>query len=269
MYILTLSKWYGRLGNNIIQIKNILHIALYYNCRVNIKPKHKYFDINIINKYFSKNKGKIRINNNFFHKNKIKNIDNEVYTQNYENVRELLNKSFLLKSKLNINKLDINDIVIHIRSGDVFSKNPHPRYIPPPLSYYINILDNNNFKRKILICEDKKNPVVTRLLDKYPEMEYRTNKLEDDIKIILATRNIIYSVGTFIPSLLNFSDNIINSYSPEMYKKELENYYLKNKPWRNNTAQKKLLLTYDFINNNDSKNNLNNQQFYFFLKRLF
>ena len=40
---LVISKWRGRLGNNIIQLKNILGLALYYNFNI-IIPDHKYFN---------------------------------------------------------------------------------------------------------------------------------------------------------------------------------------------------------------------------------
>ena len=43
--------------------------------------------------------------------------------------KELLKKAFKLK---NIKKLPENDLVIHIRSGDIFSSTPHPYYVPPP-----------------------------------------------------------------------------------------------------------------------------------------
>ena len=49
-----------------------------------------------------------------------------------------------------------NDIVIHIRSGDIFSNKPDSFYLPPPLSFYVNILKNKKFDKIILVSEDKK-----------------------------------------------------------------------------------------------------------------
>ena len=49
-----------------------------------------------------------------------------------------------LRASLNIKTddkpLGDNDLVIHIRSGDLFSKNPNSFYVPPPLCFYIQIV---------------------------------------------------------------------------------------------------------------------------------
>ena len=42
--MIELKKWHGRLGNNIIQLQNVLHIALYYKEPVEI-CKHKHFHL--------------------------------------------------------------------------------------------------------------------------------------------------------------------------------------------------------------------------------
>ena len=55
---------------------------------------------------------------------------------------------------------DENDVVIHIRSGDIFNKCPHPVYIMPPLSYYVNILNEKNFNKIYLVAADKLNPFI-------------------------------------------------------------------------------------------------------------
>ena len=34
--MLKITSWYGRLGNNITQLKNVLHIALYCNYNIEI-----------------------------------------------------------------------------------------------------------------------------------------------------------------------------------------------------------------------------------------
>ena len=41
-------------------------------------------------------------------------------------------------------KLNENYLIIHIRSGDIFRKNPHSNYVPPPLSYYMNQINIKN-----------------------------------------------------------------------------------------------------------------------------
>ena len=52
--MLVLSNWSGRLGNNIKQIVNIIDIALYFNHNVTFNIGHYFFDISVIENYFSK-----------------------------------------------------------------------------------------------------------------------------------------------------------------------------------------------------------------------
>ena len=121
-----------------------------------------------------------------------------------EERNKILQKAFLIN---NINKLPENDLVIHIRSGDIFNSKPHPNYIPPPLSYYTKEIDKYKYEKIHIICEDTINPVTNELRKLYKNAVYEKNTLEKDIRIILGATNIIYSVGTFIPSLMLLSDN--------------------------------------------------------------
>jgi len=244
--MIIIQNWFGRLGNNIIQLCNAIHISLYYKETIEL-PKHHFFNVNIIKEYFKNNKNNLLItdNFNFYYKSKIKNISAEAFETNNEETINILLKAFIIKEN-DIKKLEDDTIVIHIRSGDIFNNNPHPGYIPPPLSYYVNILNNNTYNKIIIIAEDTKNPVIDALLKLYPNSYYNKNSLEDDIKIILGATHIIKSIGTFIPSLLMLSNNINKIYSTSMYHNELINYYLHNKPWKNTKEQRDLIMSYTF-----------------------
>lgn len=96
----------------------------------------------------------------------------------------------------------------------------------------------------------------------------KKNTLEDDIRIILKARNIIFSIGTFIPALMLLSNNIQYIYGyftknfkdlDDIYKmflpientdltcfSGLEEYYKIMKPWKNTIAQRNYILTYDY-----------------------
>ena len=131
--MIILNTLYGRLGNNIIQLSNIIDIAISYkhNIKINVK-KLNFFDLSVIEKYFNKyNNSEIITNkDNFFYRVRMS-FPNNIFKQNIEEWNKILHKAFLIK---NINKLNENDVVIHIRSGDIFSSKPHPNYVPPPLS---------------------------------------------------------------------------------------------------------------------------------------
>ena len=114
--------------------------------------------------------------------------------------------------KLNrINLYNETTLIIYIRSGDLFNKsNVHPKYISAPYYFYKKILEKykNTYKKYILVAEDTINPVIKKLLKEYPNIEYKKNNLEDDIKIILGASHIISSIGTFIRGFSWISNNM-------------------------------------------------------------
>ena len=236
---------YGRLGNNIQQLSNIIDIAIAYkhNIKINTK-KFKFFNISEIIEYFNKYDNNNIIKGNFFDRSVLP-FSNEIFNQNIEERNKILQNAFLIK---NINKLNENDVVIHIRGGDLFSSKPNAKYIPPPLSYYIKELNKRKYEKIHIICEDTKNPVVNELLKLYKNAVYEKNDLEKDIRIILGATNIIYSIGTFIPSLMLLSNNIKYIYgkSTTNDNEELKEYYKNMKPWKNTKKQRDYILTYEY-----------------------
>ena len=235
----------GRLGNNIIQLSNIISIAIAYkhNIKINVKNLH-FFDLSVIEEYFNKynNNEIITDEYNFYYSSRLP-FSNEIFKQNIEERNKILHRAFLIN---NINKLPENDLVIHIRSGDIFVSNPHPNYVPPPLSYYTKEIDKYKYEKIHIICEDTINPVVNELQKLYKNAIYEKNTLEKDIRIILGATNIIYSVGTFIPSLMLLSNNNKYLYGKVFENEELKEYYKIMKPWKNTIEQRNYILTYDY-----------------------
>ena len=122
------------------------------------------------------------------------------------------------------------------------------------MSYYCKFLDKNNYTKIIIVCEDRINPVVNKLLKLYKNAVYNKNSLTEDIKIILGATNIISSVGTLVSSLIMLSNNIKNCYGKSFNNEELEEYYLIMKPWINSKKQRDYILTYQYKNKNIIKN---------------
>ena len=246
LYMIILKAWYKRLGNNIIQLSNIIHIAIAFKHNIKINVQHKFFDVSLIEKYFNKynNSEIITDDKNLFFRNSKLSFPNAIFEQNIEEKNKILKNAFLIK---NINKLNENDLVIHIRSGDIFSSRPHREYVPPPLCYYTKEIDKYKYEKIHIICEDTKNPVVNELLKSYKNAVWEKNNLEKDIRIILGATNIIYSVGTFIPSLMYLSNNnkYLFGYSFSNHDK-LNEYYKIMKPWKNTKVQRNYILTYDY-----------------------
>ena len=68
---------------------------------------------------------------------------------NHEEALEIL-KGVLTLCDKELEPISKNTLVVHMRSGDIFSNCPHPKYIPPPLSFYKNILNERvkDYKKK-------------------------------------------------------------------------------------------------------------------------
>ena len=83
----------------------------------------------------------------FFYLNKLGITDLKVqkYMKMYfiEHIKPIL--------KIKSNKCLDNKLNIHIRSGDTFNNRPNPKYLPPPLIYYKNMIESRNWD-KVINC---------------------------------------------------------------------------------------------------------------------
>ena len=247
----------ARLGNFIIQVENCIKIGLFYNYNI-ILPKHKYLKTNyiIINENINIKNEKITDDKEFYYP--ISHMDQKLYKMNKEKTKEILKNCFNFITFSFENKLEENDLLIHIRSGDIFKGNgAHPGYVMPPLVFYTDIIDNSNYNEIYLIAEDTLNPCIENLIKLYPKIKFKVQSLDEDIKLILSASNIIMSYGTFIPALLKFSDKIKNLYKASyckyieeiystinVYDTDLKEYKKLIGDWKNTEEQKKLMLTY-------------------------
>ena len=258
---LCLNPWYGRLGNNIHQLHNCILIGLYYNYNIRIPP-HDFFSTTYIKLHNLPITETITDKGNFFfNRSEIKNIDKKLFSVNIKKSLDILRDCFIIKGD-SILPLDDNDLVIHIRSGDIFSTCINKYYWQPPLSFYVNFINKNEFKNIYLVSEDNSNPCVDKLLELFPNIQYKQNTLEDDIKIILAAKIIISSNGWFVDELVKMSYNIkyVHNYSNEWFIDELVKmsynvehvYNCSNQtyidfvtPWENTSEQRNIMLTFD------------------------
>ena len=86
------------LGNHIIQLRNIIDIAIAYkhNIKINVK-KLNFFDLSVIEKYFNKynNNEIITDKYNFFYNNKLP-FSKNIFKQNIEERNKILQNSLEL-----------------------------------------------------------------------------------------------------------------------------------------------------------------------------
>lgn len=238
-----IRSWTGRFGNNIKQISNACSYAKENGCFFR-SPEHNFVKSFIINPYINDHTN--CFSDNFFYGYK------QYNETRHDTIKQLI--------KPNLQKietkppLDSHTLVIHIRSGDVFSDNPNKKYLQNPLEYFVYVL--NQFTRTIVVCEDYNNPVIEHL-EKIDSVEIRMNNLSDDIATILSAKNLCFSgVGTFGPICAMLSDNIENIFMTNISNIDNEWIFNKNINIHNTHINMEKYIQFNTWNNSDEQRSL-------------
>lgn len=126
-------------------------------------------------------------------------------------------------------KTNSNDLYIHLRSEDVFAKNnKHTSYAQPPLCFYQNIIENNNFRNIIIFSNGKENPVIQKLIDLYPEkVIFKFGNIKDDIGELAHAENLVLSTSSFILGITRLSKYAKNVWMYDMIsQREKDNWII-------------------------------------------
>lgn len=208
--------WPGRNGNNLLSILNILN--------ENKKQKiiyHKLFELKNIKTNCPCNK--IKKCNFFIPLCKINlSIDRMKYlAENHINLKIKKSEKYY-------------DCLIHIRSGDIMENN-NPGYIQPPLSWYVNIIENGNFDNIGIVTEDLLNPITITLHDMY-NIEVELNDIKTDLSKLANCKTLIASHGTFCLIPIVFSNTIETVICPHTQKyPQSDKIKIISKPYRKYT----------------------------------
>lgn len=260
--MITIYTWYGRLGNNIIQIINAIYYAEKNNHKCVKIPLHNIFKKNSIDVDIGDNiENTSNFSNRFFFLKELKIYDLEPYM-----MKKIFNT--YIKPIMNIEFIDNydkeNTIYFHFRGGDIFTYNKgQPEYTQPPLIFYKNII--KNYEKVVLVCEDKSNPCINELL-KLDNVKYEHNNIQKDLSIFSNASNLGLCFGTFSFLAYLISDNLKNLYIPDFFTQhfsiigilpngswgddlnvhivDLPNY-IKVGKWKYNDETKKIMLEYN------------------------
>ena len=216
-----------RFGNSIIALNNAIFYCEILECRRII-----------LFEGFGLIKNKIKYHKYIHHKNIAMEISegNNIYSNYRRNFCIYFNISFFyfpkyafpqirtdsIKEEIlkNLPYVEINqdDIYICIRSGDIFSNSIPSRYSQPPFCFYEKIIKNFKFRNYYIISENKKNPVIDELLNKFSFVKYISNSLKNDISIICHAYNLVGGVSSFVISSIKFNDNLKNFWQYNIYR---------------------------------------------------
>ena len=209
-----------KFGNSMILLNNLIaycEVLDIRNIYLNIKMNWP-----IVDDLFTEN-----INIYFIEPYQIKCNDKAVLCADYEpffyltvvkpEIRLSLFKNEVKRNLPMIN-VDRNDLYVHIRSGDIFKKRPNPHYAQPPLCFYKTIMNNFKFRNIYIIAENKKNPVIDKILERYPNIIHKEQDLSTDIAYLSNAYNLVASVSSFFLVLVKFNDNLKKYFEYDIYK---------------------------------------------------
>ena len=217
-------KDHWRFGNRMLSLNNMI---FYFE----LVKEHKNIYLNSRHHWFLKNKIVTKyVNISLANESEIDCNDNYTTcilgcpwlltpTVLFPEVRLLYVKPELMRNLPTV-KTHPKDLYIHIRSGDIFKRfYPHMSYSQPPLCFYESIINNTKYRNIYLIAENRKNPVIKKLIEEYPNIIYNKSTIEEDIAKLINAYNLVGSVSSFCAVCLMMNENIINYYEYDIYRK--------------------------------------------------
>lgn len=272
----------GRFGNYFNSINNAIiyceflcckKIFIEYNNKIYIKNKIFYKENSITiepNKRFNyMDNNSITLGARFFFHNGFK---------WFKNINKLsIYKKYLLNNLPKVVTLP-NDLYIYIRSGDIFiiHENSIRGYYQPPFCFYEKIMDEFKFDKVYIISEDKINPVIQKLLNKYSNIKKKKNNLKLDISYLTNSYNIVAGKSTFLSTTIKLNDKLKFLWDFDLYSTFSRSYldfhysyykfpvyytiYKMNSttnyrkvmlPWVNSPKQRKIMIEEKCVNNFD------------------
>ena len=257
------------MGNNLVSLNRLIFFCEIIGCKNIILDQNKFWYIK--NKIFlPKYNLTISVEQNIYNKSSDFYFDTIAFYYSIFNIKPEI-RIHLLRNEIIKNLFHIqtskNNLYIHLRGGDIFIDKPNRFYAQPPLCFYEAILTQYNFSKIYIISEDKKNPVFSKLINKYSNIIYTKNSLKLDISFLINAYNIVASVSSFVTTIIQLNYNVKFIWDYNIYQiqekilhfhYDLFNYpnnkfvvfrmkpsfnYIKNMVlWKNNKKQKKLMI---------------------------
>lgn len=266
-YIETLFGEHKKVGNSLIILKNEINICEKIKCKNIIVPSG--LESIIKNPIFYK-----KYNITIYPYQYINKIKIDIYLDT------LTIFYFKYERKTNVNRLKIlrteiinnipkfitnqNEIIIKIRSGDIFINDINKHYSQPPLCFYQKIINENKFEKIYILSNGRENPVINELINLYPKIEYIEGSIQEAVSMIIYSYNLVHSISSFQQYLIPFNNNLENLYVYELIYYDVSNInfnvhkmepsikyknIMQNK-WKNTKEQLNLMITEKCLSSN-------------------
>lgn len=110
-----------------------------------------------------------------------------------------------------------DDVVAHLRSGDVFDRpDPNRTYGQPPLAFYLSAVLARPSRRVWLVYENQANPVIpalaTRLRALGVDVVEQSASLAEDLRVMLSARRLVIGYGTLTNAVVAMSSRLVEAH---------------------------------------------------------
>jgi hypothetical protein len=161
-----------------------------------------------------------------------------------------------------------DQLLIHIRSGDIFSTWVDPHYPQPPFAFYRMVIDRLRGEGRIrsvkLVFENRLNPVIAEV-EAYAKglglpVETQSESLVADVAALVNGRYLVFGLGTFGPAICHLSERVeqvfyFASNWPQAFQgietirklvevRDIAGRYMKVGEWQNTDAQRRMMIDY-------------------------
>tara|TARA_X000001036_G_scaffold440125_1_gene494661 strand:- start:1617 stop:2570 length:954 start_codon:yes stop_codon:yes gene_type:complete len=215
----------GRLGNLLYALCNAIKVSKANFGRIEIEKNKKNSIFKILHLDYSKSSNLTYSDfpaQNFFNKSKVAKVFGK------DCIASLKESSFFLRSEvkplLKLTKVSPrHDVVIHIRSGDLFDFEKFPLsrraewdHIQPPFSFYKKVILDHGFSHPLIVTEpDFKNPVISLLQQEFPSISVQSKSIEEDFSTLVQAPNLILSNSSFSFMAALASDTVSKVFLPD------------------------------------------------------
>ena len=103
-------------------------------------------------------------------------------------------------------ELTAKDLVVHVRSGDIYFREGVGNWGQPPAAYYEKIIREEPWSRVFVVCEDNESPVlrpIAALCESLGiEHVFQSGTLAEDLALLARATNLVVGRGTFAPAVV-------------------------------------------------------------------
>ncbi len=271
-------EWYGRFGNNVIQILRAAALAERLGLAEITLPPHDQVrapagsgPLTFVAAATAARR--LRLKGRFFFPELMPGLTQRLAAAARRRLAQRCARP-LLDPALWSAPLAEHELVIHLRGGDIFrnERPPHPDYVQPPLVFYRRCVADalaRGYTRFRLVSEDRANPCVDALAAWLEQsglpFAMQSERFETDLATLLGARALVASNSTLLGVVALLSDRLRLFYSFDAASQvlldlppsavaawgvtaislaDLAGGYIKAGQWKNDAAQCALMLSY-------------------------